>query len=115
MTYAKDDEALSVDALDVLSKPPQLADEICSLLDECFRPAIKQFDCAAKIFEARRRRVRVIIDLARVLEINADQFERCDHRIAIGDVMLALPLADCLCLMDHLHSRSESLGRVRIG
>ena len=32
---------------------------------------------------------------SRVLEIHANQFQRGDHRIAVGDVMLALPLADC--------------------
>jgi hypothetical protein len=88
--------AVALDSLDALPKTPQLVDEIGSLLDKCFRAAIKQFDCAAKIFETRRDYMRPIIDLARVLEINADQFERSDHRIAIRDMVLALPLADCL-------------------
>ena len=33
-----------------------LADEIGSLVDECFRTAVEQFDSAAKILKARRRR-----------------------------------------------------------
>ena len=90
-------EALSVDSLDALFKAPQLAGEIGGLLDECFRAPIKQFDCTTEVFEGRRGRVRSVIDLSRVLEINAHQFEHCNHRIAIGDVMLTLPVADEAC------------------
>ena len=91
------DEACSVDASDVLAKPAQLTDEIGSLVDECFRTAVEQFDSAAKVLKARRRRGRMVIGLARMFEIDADQFKGCNHRIAVRDVVLALPLADCAC------------------
>ena len=88
------DEACSVDAIDVVAKASQLTDEIGSLVDECFRTAVEQFDGAAKIFKARWRGDWIVIARARMLEIDAHQFQGCNHRIAIGDVMLALPLAD---------------------
>src|SRR6516225_5406203 len=109
-------QALSVDALEALSKTPQLADEICCLLDERLRAAIKQFNRAAKVLEARRRRVGTILDVARVPEINADQFERSDHWIAIGDVMLALPLGNRLrqwTVCTHAANLSAACGSVR--
>ena len=58
------DEACSVDAIDVVAKASQLTDEIGSLMDECFRTAVEQFDSAAKIFKARRRRGRIVIGVA---------------------------------------------------
>ena len=88
------DEACSVDATDVVPETAQLTDEIGSLMNKCSRTAVEQFDGAAKIFEARRTYVRAIIDLARVLEINADQFKHRNHRIAFCDVMLALPFTN---------------------
>ena len=91
------DEPCSVDAIDVVAKPAQLTDEIGGLMNKCFRTAVEQFDSAAKIFEARRRRGRIVIGLGRMLEIDADQFKHRNHRIAVRDVMLALPLADGAC------------------
>src|SRR5581483_306114 len=92
--YAMRDEACSVDASHVLAKPAQLTDEIGSLVDECFRTAVEQFDSAAKVLKARRGRARIVIGLARMLQIDAHQFKHCNHRIAVGDVMFALPLPD---------------------
>ena len=88
------DETRSIDATDVVPKPAQLSHKIGGLMNECFGTAIEQFDSAAKVLKARRGRGRIVVDLARVQEINADQFERGDHRVAVRDVMLALPLAD---------------------
>ena len=36
----------------------------------------------------------VVADRARLLEINPDQFQRRDHWIVVGDVMLALPIGN---------------------
>ena len=91
------DEACSVDAIDVVAKPAQLTDEIGSLVHECFRTAVQQFDGAAKIFKARWRGDWIVIARARMLEIDAHQFKGCNHRIAVGDVMLTLPVADGAC------------------
>ena len=91
------DEACSVDAIDVVAKPAQLTEEIGSLVHECFRTAVQQFDGAAKIFKARWRGDWIVIARARMLEIDAHQIECSDHRIAICDMMLALPLADGAC------------------
>src|SRR6266536_6237426 len=95
--YAMRDEPCSVDAIDVVAKPAQLTHEIGSLVDECLRTAVEQFDSAAKVLKARRRRGRIVIGLARMLEIDAHQFKHSNHRIAVRDMMLALPLADCAC------------------
>ena len=91
------DEACSVDAIDVLAKASQLTDEIGSLVDECFRTAVEQFDSAAKIFKARWRGDWIVIARARMPKMDANQFEGCNHRIAVGDVMLTLPVADGAC------------------
>ena len=56
-------------------------------------PLIEQLDGVAKIVKARNHSVLAII-MTCVLEIHANQFQRGDHWIAIGDVMLALPVAD---------------------
>ena len=42
------DETCSVDAIDVAAKPAQLTDEIGSLMDECFRTAVQQFEVPRK-------------------------------------------------------------------
>ncbi len=90
-------EPCSVDATHVVAKPAQLTDEIGGLMNKCSRTAVEQFDSAAKVLKARRERTRIVIDLARVLEIDAHQFKGCNHRIAVGDVMLTLPVADGAC------------------
>ena len=92
--YAMRDEPCSVDAIDVVAKPAQLTDEIGGLMNKCFRTAVEQFDSASKVLKARRRRARIVIGLARILEIDAHQFKGCNHRIAVRDVMFALPLVD---------------------
>ena len=46
-------EACSIDALDACPKRRNSADDVGSLLDECFRTAVEQFDGAAKVLEAR--------------------------------------------------------------
>ena len=89
------DETRSVDATDVVPEPAQLTDEVGNLVHECFRTAVQQFDGAAKIFKARWRADWIVIVLARMFEIDAYQFEGCNHRIAVRDVMLTLPVADC--------------------
>ena len=91
------DEPCSIDATDVVAKPAQLTDEIGGLMNKCFRTAVEQFDSAAKVLKARRRHGGIVIDLARMLEIDADQFKGCNHRIAVGDVMRTLPVADGAC------------------
>ena len=91
------DEPCSVDAIDVVTEPAQFTDKISSLVDECFRTAVEKFDSAAKVLKARRRRGRIVIGLARMLKIDAHQFKHRNHRIAVRDVMLALPLADGAC------------------
>ena len=91
------DETRSIDATDVVPKPAQLSHKIGGLMNECFGTAIEQFDSAAKVFKARRRHGGIIIGLARMLEIDADQFKGCNHRIAVRDVMFALPLANGAC------------------
>ena len=45
-----------------------------------------------------------VSDLARMLEVNADQFQGCDHRIAVGDAMLALPVGNRVALTDRRRS-----------
>ena len=90
-------EACSIDAGDVVPKSAQLRDKIGGLMNECFRTAVEKFDSAAKVLKARRRRTCIVIGLARVLEIDAHQFKGCNHRIAVGDMMLALPVADGAC------------------
>ena len=62
--YAMRDEPCSVDAIDVVTEPAQFTDKISSLVDECFRTAVEQFDGAAKIFKARRRRGLIVVGLA---------------------------------------------------
>ena len=88
------DQACSVDATDVVPKTAQLSYKIGGLMNERLRTAVEQFDSAAKVLKARRRRGRIVIDLARMLEIDTDQFKGGNHRIAIRDVMFALPLTD---------------------
>ena len=88
------DETCSVDSTDVVPEPAQLSDKIGGLMNKCFRTTVEQFDSAAKIFEARRGSGRIVIGLAGMLDIDADQFKGCNHRIAVRDVMFALPLTD---------------------
>ena len=91
------DEPCSIDATDVVAKPAQLTDEIGGLMNKCFRTAVEQFDSASKVLKARRRRARIVIGLARMLEIDTDQFKGGNHRIAVGDVMRTLPVGDGAC------------------
>ena len=91
------DETRSIDTTDVVPKAPQLSYKIGGLVDECFRTAVEQFDSAAKVLKARRRHGWIVIGLARMLEIDADQFKGCNHRIAVRDVVFALPIADGAC------------------
>ena len=91
------DETCPIDTIDILPKPAQLSYKIGGLMNECLRTAVEQFDSAAKVLKARRTRGRIVIGLARMLEINTDQFKGCNHRIAVRDVMLALPLANSAC------------------
>lgn len=88
------DETRSVDAIDVLPKPSQLSDKIGGLMNECLRTAVEQFHSAAKVLKAWRRCGGIVICIARMLEIDAHQLKHRDHRIAVRDVMFALPLAN---------------------
>ena len=60
--------------------------------------------------------VLAAVSMTRVLEIHADQFQRGDHRIAIGDMMLALPIDDCALqgiVFVHAANLSAACGSVR--
>ena len=105
-----------VEPPDILPKTAQLSDKVSRLVNEGFGAEVEEFDRAAKIFEARNCGVLVVVRLTRVLEVHANKFQTGDHRIAVGDVMLALPIGNgafqwIVCV--HAANLSAACGSVR--